>query len=345
MKLAVAIDWSSRQQRLIWLGAAYRLAVAALLPPLAHAASSLGYELDRVVQELDNQSYQTQTLHPVLPELLQEVLLAVAPGAEKCQIGLTLFMVLIFEGSVFDAARQISDLSEPVEARSRFTVYQGLPPQRVFECPMQGVRNQALPVVVVNLHSIKLLESLQALKEELDDVALHFLPKRRSICELAFPIHKRLVAEGHAPSKRGEAEQIARPRFNVLIGKVLISVRQGHEVERLVLQSTFAKQPLIASDFLRDVICLIVKHERRYVVLGVPAQIAGLIYEDGKLTHRESLQKQESRGDSPALDGSPCMETHLRYTTRRFGNSIIPKSEHMFSIIDTNICSTYRKAA
>lgn len=316
MKPTAACDWNLRQRRLIWMGAAYRLAVTA--PPLlTYVILSLGYELDRVVQELDNQSYQTQTLHPVLPKLLQEVLLEVAPRAEKGQIGLALFMVLVFEGGVFDAAHQISDLSEPVETRSRFTVYQSLLPQRVFECPVQGVCNQALPVVVVNLHGIELLESLQVLKEELDDVALHFLPKRCAIRELALPIHKRLVAEGDAPSKRGETEQIARPHLDILVGKGFVAVRQRHEVEWLVLQSAFAKQALITSYIPRDVNRLIVKHERQDVVLGVPTQVAGLIYKNGKLTHKESLQEQENRGDPPALDGSPCVETHLIYTTRQ----------------------------
>lgn len=66
MRPAAACDWSPRQRRLIWVGAAYRLAVAALLPPLTYVASSLGYELDRVVQELDNQGHQAQeSMQPV----------------------------------------------------------------------------------------------------------------------------------------------------------------------------------------------------------------------------------------------------------------------------------------
>lgn len=63
---AAACDWSLRQRRLIWVRAAYRLAVAALLPPLVHVALSLGYELDCLVQELDNQGHQSQkSVQPV----------------------------------------------------------------------------------------------------------------------------------------------------------------------------------------------------------------------------------------------------------------------------------------
>lgn len=70
MKPAAACDCNSRQHRLIWVGAAYRLAVAALLPPLTYVASSLGYELDRFVQELDDQGHQTQkSIQPVHRQL------------------------------------------------------------------------------------------------------------------------------------------------------------------------------------------------------------------------------------------------------------------------------------
>lgn len=65
IKPAATCDCNPRQHRLIWVGAAYRLAVAALLPPLTYVASGLGYELDCLVHELDGQSYQTQ--EPIQP--------------------------------------------------------------------------------------------------------------------------------------------------------------------------------------------------------------------------------------------------------------------------------------
>lgn len=85
MRPAAACDWSPRQRRLIWVGAAYRLAVAALLPPLTYVALSLGYELDRVVQELDNQGYQTQeSIQPVHRQFTS------SQGRRRCRLtGLT----------------------------------------------------------------------------------------------------------------------------------------------------------------------------------------------------------------------------------------------------------------
>ena len=85
LRPAAACDWSPRQRRLIWVGAAYRLAVAALLPPLTYVALSLGYELDRVVQELDNQGYQTQeSIQPVHRQFTS------SQGRRRCRLtGLT----------------------------------------------------------------------------------------------------------------------------------------------------------------------------------------------------------------------------------------------------------------
>lgn len=66
IRSAAACDGDLRQRRLIWVGAVYRLAVTALLPPLTYVASSLGYEPDCFIHELDGQSYQTQeSIQPV----------------------------------------------------------------------------------------------------------------------------------------------------------------------------------------------------------------------------------------------------------------------------------------
>ena len=64
MDSAAACDWSPKQLRLIWMRAAYRLAVAALLSPLACVALSLGYELDCFVKKLDGCDHQAQPSSP-----------------------------------------------------------------------------------------------------------------------------------------------------------------------------------------------------------------------------------------------------------------------------------------
>lgn len=64
MDSTAACDWSPKHRRSIWVGADYRLAVAAPLPPLACVALSLGYELDCFIQKLDGHDHQTQPSSP-----------------------------------------------------------------------------------------------------------------------------------------------------------------------------------------------------------------------------------------------------------------------------------------
>ena len=62
MKPAAACDCYPRQHRYDLLGAACRLATAALLPTLAHGTLSLGYELDCFIQEPESRETQAQKL-------------------------------------------------------------------------------------------------------------------------------------------------------------------------------------------------------------------------------------------------------------------------------------------
>lgn len=345
MRPAAACDWSPRQRRSIWVGAAHRLAVAALLPPLAYAASSPGCELDCLVHELDGQSYQAQALQTMLAEFLQEVLLEVTPATEECKIGFSLLVLLVLKSSKFDSAHKVGNLGKSVEIWTRFAIHQSLLRERIFKGTVQGSRYQALTVVIIDLHHFEPLKPLQFLEKEIDNISLHFLLKCDATSKLTFAIHECLVAEGNVSDERGETEQIARPFLNPLIREAAVPMRQRYKMELPALQAPITKQLFVSGHFSRDIIRLIVENKGQDVVLGVRAKISGLINENGKLAHLGCLQKQESRGDPPALDGSPNAETHHLYTTRRFDYSIVTEHEHMFSIEDANTCSPYRKAA
>lgn len=344
IKQATACAWSPGQHRSTCLGAARRLA-AVVLHPLAHVASSLGYELNCFTQKPDDQSRQTHTLQTMLPEFPQEVLLEVAPATKECKIGFSFLMVLVLKSGKLDSAHKVGNLGKSVEIWARFAIHQSLLREHIPKSAVQDPRYHALTVVVIDLHRFEPLKTLQLLKKEIGNISLHFLLERGATRKLAFAIHEYRVAEGNMPDKRGEAEQIASPLLNTLIREAAVPMRQRYKMELPALQAPVTEQLLVSDHFPRDIIRLIVKNKGQDVVLGVRAEIAGLINKNGKLAHLGCLQKQESRGDPPALDGSPCVETHLLYTTRRFGYSIVSNSEHMFFIIDTNTRSPYRKAA
>lgn len=91
---------------------------------------------------------------------------------------------------------------------------------------------------------------------------------------------------------------------------------------------------------------LLMKYKNYEVILGFRTGIAGFVNEYGEILHSPHAPNNKNAGGKPpAVGGPPCGEDHLIYTTRRFDHSILAKYEHMFSIIDTNICSPYGKAA
>lgn len=74
-------------------------------------------------------------------------------------------------------------------------------------------------------------------------------------------------------------------------------------------------------------------------------RVVATMHQQESSTVTAPQNKTKMPGKTPAVGGPPCGEDHLIYTTRRLDHSILAKYEHMFSIIDTNICSPYGKAA
>ena len=113
-------------------------------------------------------------------------------------------------------------------------------------------------------------------------------------------------------------------------------------MERDIFQSLCPQRLEIISLALLESIALIMKHKGDEVVPGLSAGIAGFVNEDGKILHGPHVPHTKNAGGKPpAVGGPPCVEDHLLYTTRQVVCSIIAKYEHMFSIIETNMCSTY----
>lgn len=301
MRAAAACDWRPRQHRVILVGDAYRLAAA--LPSLTYVALSLRHEHGRVAQRVDIPSREPKrdftTSKTVPSQLLQVVFSEITPCTEKSRIGLTFLMVVIFQGGVLDTADEVGNLGKTIVAWIGIAIHQGLSSERILKSLVQRSRYQTLPVIVIDFDDVVLLKPFQVFKQELDDVALHLHTEGITVCELSFSIRKCFVAKRDSPDKRGEAQQIPSAKFDAFIFEAIIAVRQQHKMERLVLQFPIIEQLLIVRDLRCDIVFLVVENERQDVILGIPAQVTGFINENGKLTHRQSLQKQESRGGIP----------------------------------------------
>lgn len=350
MRSAAACDGDLRQRRLIWVGAAYRLAVAALLPPLTYVASNLGYELDRVVRVLDGQSYQAQALQSMLAELLQEVFLKTPAHAKEEIVGTPRLSVCIFERLKFKCTNVVRNLGKTVTRRRRVTINDRLLGQCKLDGIMQRLGNQSLPVVVVNLNFIELLQVLEMIEQEDSQIspdAIDCTVRSEHVgVKLGFLICEHGVSKRKILKKNTECCEVLLPLLNIHSSISIVAIKQGRKVEGDVPQPFSFQSLEIIRLISSKLIALLVEHNGYEVVLGFRTGIAGLVDKYGEILHGPHAPNiKNAGGKPPAVGGPPCGEDHLLYTTRRVDYSILTKYEHMFSIIETNIRSPHRKAA
>lgn len=350
MRPAAACDGDLRQCRLIWVGAAYRLAVAALLPLLTYASSSLEYELNCLVQKLDDQSRQAQALQAMLAQLLQEVLFETFAHAKEELVGASRLGVCVLERFELERADVIGNLGKSIARRRRIAINNGLLGQCELDGIMQRLSNQGLPVVVIDLNFIELLQIIKVIKQEDSDIPPDALDcatwRHHVVIKFRLLIGKRRIPKREVLQKDAERCEVLLALLNIHSFVSVVPVKQRREMERDIPKPLPIQGIAIVRLISSKSLALFMEYENYEVVLGFGTGIAGLINEYGKIPHSPHAPNNKNAGGKPpAVGGPPCGEDHLRYTTRRFGNSIIPKYEHMFSIIDTNTCSSHRKAA
>lgn len=338
----VTYDHNLRRRRLIWMGAAYRLAVVPL-PPLTYVTSNPGYELD-------NQDYQTQKLQPVLPKLLQEILLKALAHAKEKLIGAARLGVCVLERFELERTDVIGNLGKAIACGRRITINNRLLGQCELNGIMQRLGNQSLPVVVIDLNLIELLQILKMVEQKDRNIPPDTLNRtswREHVgVKLGLLIGKRHIFERKVLQKDTERCEVLLTFLDVHAFVPIVTIKQRREMKGDIPKSLSIQSFEVIRFVSSEPLALFMEHENYEVVLGFGARIAGFVYEYGKILHSPHASNNKNAGGKPpAVGGPPCGEDHLLYTTRRVGYSIIAKYEHMFSIVHTNTCSTYRKAA
>lgn len=333
---AAACDCNPRQHRLIWVGAACRLAVAAL-PPLTYVTLSLGYELDRFVQEQDDQGFQSQSLQPVLPELLQEVLLKALAHAKEKLVGTSCLGVCVLERFEFERADVIRNLRKSIARGRRIAVNNCLLGQCKLNGIMQRLGDQGLPVVVIDLNLIELLQVLKMIEQKGRDVPSDALD-RTARCEhvgveFGLLIGKRRIPKWEVLQKDAERRKVPLTLFNAHAFVLVVAVEQWREMRGNIPEPSSIQGFEVVGFVSGEPFALFVEHENYEVVLGFGTRITGFVNEYREILHSPHAPNNKNAGGKPpAAGGPPCGEDRLLYTTRRLDYSIIAKYEHMFSI-------------
>lgn len=279
-----------------------------------------------------------------LPEV---ILLESAPAAKEFKIGLGLLASIKLNSRKLDAAYVIGGLRQQIVPWRCVFENSCFASDRALDGRVHCLSDDALTPVVINLYLIESLQVSEMGSEVLHDIALDMLCKPAWCgCNPSLLIAEARIGNGQLVEhhrKRNEQLQAAGDVFPFV---AIVAVQKRTEMKGNLILTEFPEHSVVPGYGLIELKALIMKDQNDYVVLGDTAGISRLVDKNGKIPHRRSpLKAKTPGGNPPALGGPSIRGIHPFYTTKRNVDSILPNVEHMFYIIDTNICSPYRKAA
>lgn len=275
------------------------------------------------------------------------ILLESAPAAKEFKIGLGLLASIKLNSRKLDAAYVIGGLRQQIVPWRCVFENSCLASNRALDGRVHCLSDNTLTPVVINLYLIESLQVREMGSEVLHDIALDMLckPAWRG-CDPSLFIAEARIGNGQLVEhhrKRNEQLQAAGDVFPFV---AIVAVQKRTEMKGNLILTEFPEHSVVPGYGLIELKALIMKDQNDYVVLGNTAGISRLVDKNGKIPHRRSpLKAKTPGGNPPALGGPSIRGIRPFYTTNRNVDSILPKVEHMFYIIDTNICSPYRKAA
>ena len=291
-----------------------------------------------------------ELLETLLPKLLKEVLLEVAESTKERHIGPSLQMPLELQTCQLDPANVICNLSEPIAFSSGVLVHDRLSREARCNGRMDSLCHNTLPTVVVNLDGIELLQIGQVVEKEYLQVTLDSRSKCIETEGLSFVINERPVLNWQMLNKHPERMQVLFAHLNSLPLVFIIAINQRIEMKRCSIKTALLDGSFVQLYIIGNLKLLLMEHEAYEIEIGNNPNVSRFVNENRQLLH-STLPSAADRdiknagGNPPALGGPPIRRIQILYTTNRNVYSIVPKVEHMFYTIDTNICSPYRKAA
>lgn len=248
----------------------------------------------------------------------EDVLFESAVVAEHDSFGGTLLMVDVSNICQLDAADKVCNLEEIVISGRNVSIDNDVLRKRLLNCAMNGIVNNNLPVVVIDLDHIEPLQLFKLLEQGEVHIALHSLFEGGSIAKHLFFVCQCKVAEGHLFCKNAESGEVSLPLLRVKDIVWMLPMGDGSKVECVAGEICIAKRLLKLLDVGLNPVCLYVKNKSEQVVLGASSDIAGFINEYGKLFHPFSPKYKKCRGKTPGSLTGPLSKVHCLYSTSRF---------------------------
>lgn len=280
-------------------------------------------------------------------DLLEVILLEGVPAAKEFKIGLGLLASIELNSRKLDTAYVISSLRQQITPWRCIFENGCLASNRALDGRVHCLSNDALAPVVIHLYLIESLQISEMGLEVLHDITFDMLckPARRG-CDATLFIAEARIGNGKLVEHHRKRDKQLQSTGDVFPFVIIVAVQKRTKVKGNLILTEFPKHSVVSGDGLVKFKALIMKNQNDYVVLGDTSGISRLVDKNGKIPHRRSpLKAKTPGGNPPALGGPSIRGIRPFYTTNQNVNSILPKTEHMFYTHNTNMRSSFRKAA
>ena len=227
--------------------------------------------------------------------LFEVVLLEISDTSEKLDVGSRFQVPLVLGSRQLDSAQIIGDLREPVQFGGGRLTRDG-----ALDSEVKRLRYDALPVIVVDFHLVKVLQiGLLRLKEALH-VGFYCSRQLGSICDAtAFLENECGVSDGKTFREYSECMKLTLPATNVFPFVVVLPIKQWVEMKGDCIEQLFREGAFVLGDIGLNGFILPMEHQSDKVKIGLKCRIARFVYENRQLPHEPTPFKIKMSGGKP----------------------------------------------
>lgn len=223
------------------------------------------------------------SLKPLTTNSFQVILSKEHAAAKETSLGRTRFVLSKSNLSELNAADIICQLKQAIRRRIGVSVFDSVLRYRASQGSMQGIFNDPLPVVVVNLDKVVPLKEAQVLANKESNIPLQLNSKMLGIAHFLLAVAKKCIREWHPLRKIGKRVEERFSSAWLDCVKWTMSPQYGSEMKGHISNRSPLGCLRKTIDKRFDGDALIVKDKGNEIVLGSATNITRFIDEDREL--------------------------------------------------------------
>lgn len=218
--------------------------------------------------------------------LFEVALLEVSDTSEKLNVGSRFQVPFVLGGRQLDSAQVIGDLREPVQLGGSVFVYGRLIRDSALDSEVKRLRYNALSIVVVYFHLVKVLQIRLLRPKETLHIGFYCSRQLGGICDAtAFLENECGVSDGKMFREYSECMKLTLPAANVFPFVVVLPIKQWVEMKGDCIEQLFREGAFVLGDIGLNGLILPMEHQSDKVKIGSKCRIARFVYENRQLPH------------------------------------------------------------